>query len=201
MKLRLKGLLRLQEKMIVEMEKAVYRREYIQMKGYSKPNIMTNAQTQYNKVITELQKRIKIISSDLRECDREIQTLTNTQHQLDEQSSSIKETCEFLEKRQSNLLQEYETKYNKKNNIINAKLILQKRNKLYTEIKNGKFISNSQVLNDKKNEYKKLYEKIDKINTVVNNVEKEFGDKYNQFLIESRGLIQLLYQTVPSPKN
>ena len=32
MKLRLKGLLRLQEKMIVEMEKAVYRREYIQMK-------------------------------------------------------------------------------------------------------------------------------------------------------------------------
>jgi len=42
---------------------------------------------------------------------------------------------------------------------------------LYTEIKNGKFISNSQVLNDKKNEYKKLYEKIDKINTVVNNVE------------------------------
>eukprot|EP00833_Pecoramyces_ruminatium_P005586 jgi/Orpsp1_1/1179618/evm.model.c7180000070087.1 len=171
MKLRLKGLLRLQEKMIVEMEKAVYRREYIQMKGYSKPNTMTNAQSQFNKVITELQKRIKIISSDLRECDKEIATLTNTQHQLDEQSSSIKETCDFLEKRQSNLLQEYETKYNKKNNIINAKLILQKRNKLYTEIKNGKFISNPLIINDKKIEYKKLYEKIDKINTVVNNVE------------------------------
>jgi len=201
MKLRLKGLLRLQEKMIVEMEKAVYRREYIQMKGYSKPNTMTNAQSQFNKVITELQKRIKIISSDLRECDKEIATLTNTQHQLDEQSSSIKETCDFLEKRQSNLLQEYETKYNKKNNIINAKLILQKRNKLYTEIKNGKFISNPLIINDKKIEYKKLYEKIDKINTVVNNVEKEFGDRYNQFLIESRGLIQLLYQTVPSPKD
>ena len=31
-------------------------------------------------------------------------------------------------------------------------------------------------------------------------LQKEFGDKYNQFLIESRGLIQLLYKTVPSPK-
>jgi len=199
MKLRLKGLLRLQEKMIVEMEKAVYRREYIQMKGYTKPNTMSNAQTQFNKTIADLQKKIKIISSDLRECDKEITTLTNTQHQLDEQSSSIKETCEFLEKRQTNLLQEYENKYNKKNNLINAKLILQKRNKLYTEIKKGSFVINSLAIGDKKIEYKKLYEKIDKINTVVDNVEKEFGEKYNQFLIESRGLIQLLYQTVPSP--
>ncbi|ORX78919.1 hypothetical protein BCR32DRAFT_281838 [Anaeromyces robustus] len=201
MKLRLKGLLRLQEKMIVEMEKAVYRREYIQMKGYSKPNTVTNAQTQYNKAINELQKRIKIISSDLRECDKEITTLTNTQHQLDEQSSSIKETCDFLEKRQSNLLQEYETKYNKKNNIINAKIILQKRNKFYTDIKKGTFVTNPLSINDKKAEYKKIYEKINKINNVVNTVEKEYGDKYNQFLIESRGLIQLLYQTVPSPKD
>ncbi|OUM59987.1 hypothetical protein PIROE2DRAFT_46641 [Piromyces sp. E2] len=118
MKLRLKGLLRLQEKMIVEMEKAVYRREYIQMKGYSKPNTITNAQTQFNKTIIDLQKKIKIISSDLKECDKEITTLSNTQHQLDEQSSSIKETCDFLEKRQANLLQEYEMKYNKKNNVI-----------------------------------------------------------------------------------
>ncbi|ORX50411.1 hypothetical protein BCR36DRAFT_583539 [Piromyces finnis] len=200
MKLRLKGLLRLQEKMIVEMEKAVYRREYIQMKGYSKPNTMNNVQTQHNKAIIDLQKKIKIISSDLRECDKEISTLSNTQHQLDEQSSSIKETCDFLEKRQTNLLQEYEKKYNKKNNLINAKLILQKRSKFYTEIKNGTFVTNPLSLNDKKAEFKKLCEKIRKINNVVDTVEKEYGDKYNQFLIESRGLIQLLYKTVPIPK-
>ena len=172
---------------------------------------MTNAQTQFNKTINDLQKKIKIISSDLRECDKEIATLSNTQHQLDEQSSSIKETCDFLEKRQANLLQEYERKYNKKNNVIklsfiiinlfilftcyliiylkfiiiiiiiviiilynqliNAKLILQKRSKLYTEIKKGTLITNPLSLNDKKVEYKKIYEKISKINNVVDIVE------------------------------
>jgi hypothetical protein len=68
MTLRYASMLKLQEKMICEMEKSVHRRESISIKG--KLSGKGSGQVSLSKAITDLKKKIKLTINDVQECDQ-----------------------------------------------------------------------------------------------------------------------------------
>ena len=68
MNLRLASMYKLQEKMIAEMEKAVFRRESIASKGKLRGKHQGPGSLQ--KAITDLKKNIKTTIGDIQECER-----------------------------------------------------------------------------------------------------------------------------------
>lgn len=74
MKLRYTSMMKLQEKMIAEMEKSVYRRESIATRGQTKGKGSTQMVLQ--KSIADLTKKVKQTIQDIKECDQGITELS-----------------------------------------------------------------------------------------------------------------------------
>jgi hypothetical protein len=70
MKLRYTSMMKVQEKMISEMEQSVYRRESISMRTRTKGN--GGGQLALHKQIADLTKKIKQTAYDVQECDKGI---------------------------------------------------------------------------------------------------------------------------------
>jgi hypothetical protein len=82
MKLRYTSMMKVQEKMISEMEQSVYRRESISMRTRTKGN--GGGQLALHKQIADLTKKIKQTAYDVQECDKGISRLlvTNCRYQI-----------------------------------------------------------------------------------------------------------------------
>jgi hypothetical protein len=78
MKLRHASMLKIQEKMITEMEASVHRRESISMRTRTKGS--GGGQLALHKQIADLGKKIKQTAYDVQECDKGILILPNPRH-------------------------------------------------------------------------------------------------------------------------
>ncbi|KAL2912923.1 Coiled-coil domain-containing protein 40 [Polyrhizophydium stewartii] len=107
MKLRYASMLKLQEKMISEMEKSVYRRESISNRGKAKGK--GSVQLSLQKAISELSKKIRQTILDVQDCDQDIQTLDRSQVTIEKQIQEAQDSCRMLEEREETLHEEIES--------------------------------------------------------------------------------------------
>jgi hypothetical protein len=78
MKLRLSSMQKLQEKMILEMEKAVHRRDSIATKGKLRGKNQGPGSLQ--KQIADLTKKVKTTMNDIQECDKGNLSFSNSRY-------------------------------------------------------------------------------------------------------------------------
>ncbi|KAJ2998813.1 hypothetical protein HDV02_004053 [Globomyces sp. JEL0801] len=97
MTLRYASMLKLQEKMIAEMEKSVYRRESISTKSHAKGKGSSQASLQ--KAIIDLTKRIKQAVTDVKECEKDIVELEQSQDIIKEQLEESLKSQQQMEER------------------------------------------------------------------------------------------------------
>lgn len=112
MRLRYQSMLKLQEKMITEMERSVYRRETIQNK--SKTRNKSVGQISLQKTIAELTKKLRQTVGDIKECEKDMATLIHSQERVSQHIDEAQESCVNLEMKENELSSEFDKKTGKK---------------------------------------------------------------------------------------
>ncbi|KAJ3273941.1 Coiled-coil domain-containing protein 40 [Terramyces sp. JEL0728] len=145
MTLRYASMLKLQEKMIAEMEKSVYRRESISSKGTSKPK--GSSQITLQKAIIDLQKKVQQAVKDIMECEQGEQRLILDKVDLQQSHEILREQIEesissysSLERKRSDLDVEYDKLIAKKLMTVNSTFVFQKAHRRYQDLKGGKYV-------------------------------------------------------------
>ena len=169
MKLRLASMLKLQEKMIAEMERAVYRRESIATKGKLRGKHQGPGSLQ--KTISDLAKKIKQTMSDIQECDKDVKTLEESKQVIQDQIHEATHSCKTLEERAYELTRDAEDKIVKKQLFMNETLLHQKHQKRYRELEQGKYNATDQ--DSRSSEYSKAYDRLMRIQSVLGLIQKE----------------------------
>ncbi|KAI9098134.1 hypothetical protein DFS34DRAFT_704117 [Phlyctochytrium arcticum] len=176
MKLRYASMLKLQEKMISEMEKSVYRRESIAARTKTKGKGGNHASLQ--KAIADLAKKLRTTMNDLRECDDDINALKGSNdtmvNQLQQASHSINE----LDARETELLSEIEAEMQKKELLSNTALLQQKQARRYRDLASGKYTFLIRDAEQREDERNRLRERLAKIGNVVEIIEVRFCHVY-----------------------
>ncbi|KAI9005959.1 hypothetical protein BC832DRAFT_460595 [Gaertneriomyces semiglobifer] len=137
MKLRHASMLKLQEKMVSEMERSVWRRESIHQrvtgggttKGVAKK---TSGGVMIQKEIVELGRRVKRVLDDLRECDEDMKSLTTSRHQMTHQITQAKQSLSQLISKQEDLQTQLEDLQTEKNLLTSQTLLHQRSARRYT---------------------------------------------------------------------
>ncbi|KAJ3073729.1 Coiled-coil domain-containing protein 40, partial [Quaeritorhiza haematococci] len=170
MKLRYASMLKVQERMIAEMEKSVYRRESIntrtKMKGKG-----GGGQAALQKTITELSKKIRQIATDLKECENDATSLSDAKERVERQIEETNEACRSLEVRERSLLQDLEERMQKKSVITTETMLYQKMLKRYQDVKEGKYTFLIRDPVARKVELMRQQERLKKVEEVMKNVE------------------------------
>ncbi|KAJ3318182.1 Coiled-coil domain-containing protein 40 [Boothiomyces sp. JEL0866] len=138
MTLRYASMLKLQEKMIAEMEKSVYRRESISSKGTSKPK--GSSQITLQKAIIDLQKKVQQAVKDVKECEQDKIDLEQSHEILREQIEESIASFKTLEKKRNDLDIEYDKLIAKKQMVANSTFVFQKAQRRYQDLKDGKYV-------------------------------------------------------------
>ncbi|KAJ3260019.1 Coiled-coil domain-containing protein 40 [Boothiomyces macroporosus] len=138
MTLRYASMLKLQEKMIAEMEKSVYRRESISSKGTSKPK--GSSQITLQKAIIDLQKKVQQAVKDVKECEQDKVDLEQSHDILKEQIEESIASFKALERKKTDLDIEYDKLAAKKQMVTNSTFVFQKAQRRYQDLKDGKYV-------------------------------------------------------------
>lgn len=138
MKLRYASMLKLQEKMISEMEKSVYRRESIATRTKTKGKGGNQAVLQ--KEIAELTKKLKQALTDTRECENDAEQLKAAQEKISAQLAESQKGCAGLEEKEKNCLDIIETRSQEKQLLMNETILHQRQARRYNEYKEGKYV-------------------------------------------------------------
>ncbi|KND03997.1 uncharacterized protein SPPG_01445 [Spizellomyces punctatus DAOM BR117] len=173
MKLRYASMLKLQEKMVAEMEKSVYRRESITARTKTKGK--GGGQISLQKAITDLTKKIRMTMNDLRECDQDIVALQSSQENLTAQVSQASNSITDLEAKEQQLLTDIETQLQKKELLANQTLLKQRQARRYRDVADGKYSFLVREADQREVERDKHKERLGKIDSVIRTVETEYG--------------------------
>ncbi|TPX67959.1 hypothetical protein SpCBS45565_g03525 [Spizellomyces sp. 'palustris'] len=174
MKLRYASMLKLQEKMVAEMEKSVYRRESITARTKTKGK--GGGQISLQKAITDLTKKIRMTMNDLRECDQDIVALQSSQENLTAQVSQASNSITDLEAKEQQLLTDIETQLQKKELLANQTLLKQRQARRYRDVADGKYSFLVREADQREVERDKHKERLEKIDSVIRIVETEYGE-------------------------
>jgi chromosome segregation ATPase len=145
MKLRYEQLKKLQEKMITDMERAIYRHVDISDKATKQrtrdpaTNTTSAVQRATQKQIQDITRRLKQILSEIKECDQSATQLMDTQGQVTKQIQATEEMCKHLESRQQELLSVELERLEKRYVNLNKITSLQNRARRFMDIKSGKY--------------------------------------------------------------
>ncbi|KAJ3219217.1 Coiled-coil domain-containing protein 40 [Dinochytrium kinnereticum] len=172
MKLRYASMLKLQEKMIAEMEKSVYRRESIAARTKTKGK--GGGQAVLQKEIAELTKKIRQTMNDVKECDKDVETLKDTYRRMQTQVEESKASCRSLEGRESTLLKTLDLNLQKKQMLVNETLIHQRQSRRYGELKDGKYVFLVKDPQVREVEFTQQRERLKRIDDVINMVMGEY---------------------------
>ncbi|KAJ3331018.1 Coiled-coil domain-containing protein 40, partial [Blyttiomyces sp. JEL0837] len=182
MKLRYASMLKLQEKMIAEMEKSVYRRESIANRTKTKGKGGNQAVLQ--KEIAEFTKKIKQTMSDVKDCENDIKTIQSTDLRVRQQLDESQASCRQLEEQEQNLLREIDRRLFAKQLLMNETLLYQRQARRYTEFKEGKYTPLVKDVEARPVELQKYQEKLKKIDDTVRALtlfhEYECGSRFLQ---------------------
>ncbi|KAJ3359368.1 Coiled-coil domain-containing protein 40 [Kappamyces sp. JEL0680] len=150
MTLRYASMLKLQEKMIAEMEKSVYRRESISSKGKAKGK--GAGQLSLQKHITDLTRKIQQAVQDIKDC---------------EQGSAEVLTPDIVDLQQSNEVMKEQIDESGKSVYANAILVFQKLQKRYSEVADKKYVFVQPDVEARSTDLLKSQQRLDKVKQVV----------------------------------
>lgn len=145
MKLRYEQLKKLQEKMITDMERAIYRHVDISDKATKQrtrdpgTNNFSAVQHAAQKQIAELTRRLKQTLSEIKECDLGAAHLMDSQKQVTGQIQATEQMCKNLESRQQELMAVELERLEKRYVNLNRITTLQTRARRFVDVKNGKY--------------------------------------------------------------
>lgn len=190
MKLRYASMLKLQEKMISEMEKSVHRRESISIKG--KISGKGAGQQSLTKAIADLKKKIKATINDVNECEQDIGTLQVSIQQMEKQIEESSQQCSVLEGKQTHLRTKLEERHIKKQSFVNETLIYQKLQRFYQDLRDKKYKFIIKEEENRKIEVEKARDRFAKIESLVQNVKNDVPERLK---LHAEQLDQFLYTT------
>ena len=146
MEVRFAQLMRQQEKMIQDMEKSVYRRENIIVRGDAQAKMERKkvgkaklSKGTFHKKLQELKKKVKSVTEEASSCDADIKNLREQQKEVGTLLEEHQQTAQML---QSSLdAKEYEVEDMMSTRQMNLTGIIdkQQRAKYYTSLKAGKY--------------------------------------------------------------
>ncbi|KAI8622572.1 hypothetical protein BC830DRAFT_1088809 [Chytriomyces sp. MP71] len=172
MKLRYASMLKLQERMIAEMEKSVYRRESIATRTKTKGKGSSQAMLQ--KDIVDLGKKIRMTMSDVTESEQDIQTLMNAQEKVAYQIQDSQRACKELETREHTLLNVLEKALMQKQLAMGETLLHQRQARRYTELSQGKYVFLIKEPEAREVEFEKQQERLKRIGEVLEDVMAQY---------------------------
>ncbi|KAJ3175661.1 Coiled-coil domain-containing protein 40 [Geranomyces variabilis] len=173
MRLRHASMLKLQEKMVAEMEKSVWRRESIGTRTKSKGK--GGGQQGLQNAIADLTKKIRGTISDLKECDQDVSTLQASHEALAAQVQAASESITTLEGREAALLSEIDTSLRKRELISNQTLLQQRHARRYRDFSEGKYVFLVKDPANRVGERDRQIARLTTIEGVVGTLEEEFG--------------------------
>ncbi|KAI8593523.1 hypothetical protein BDZ88DRAFT_503833 [Geranomyces variabilis] len=173
MRLRHASMLKLQEKMVAEMEKSVWRRESIGTRTKSKGK--GGGQQGLQNAIADLTKKIRGTISDLKECDQDVGTLQASHEALAAQVQAASESITTLEGREAALLSEIDTSLRKRELISNQTLLQQRHARRYRDFSEGKYVFLVKDPANRAGERDRQIARLTTIEGVVGRLEEEFG--------------------------
>lgn len=172
MKLRHAALLKLQEKMISEMEKSVTRRESIATKAKTKGKVMNQATVQ--KGILDASKRLKQTVADVRECDRDIGSLVESQETAGKHLDEATSSCQQLEARKEYLGIELERKESQRCKNMAEISLFQKRASRLSDLRAGRYVPMVKEENARPQEAERQKDRLQKIEEIVKYLESDY---------------------------
>ncbi|KAI9328619.1 hypothetical protein BDR26DRAFT_808293 [Obelidium mucronatum] len=168
MKLRYSSMLKLQERMIAEMEKSVYRRESIATRTKTKGKGSSQAMLQ--KDISELAKKIRMTVNDVNDSEHDMETLVNAQEHVAQQIHESQSSCKDLEARENSLLGVLEKSLMQKQLAMGETLLHQRQARRYTELAQGKYIFMIKDPMAREVEFDKQQERLKRIGEVLESI-------------------------------
>lgn len=188
MKLRLSQLTKVQEKLVVDMERAIYRHGDISEKatrlrtGVAK-NGFNSARYAAQKEINELARRIQLASNEIVEIEDDTTRLIDTQQHITKQIKETENTCKRLEERQNLLQLQLEKKSEKKLLAVNETNSLQIRARRLLDLKGSKYAFAVKFAEAREEELQKQREKTKKIFNMAKELQEDYG-----------GIIEIAYR-------
>jgi len=141
MQVRYNQLMKQQELLIQEMEKAVYRREAITVRGEAQGKLSKKVQTKgtLKKKVEELRKKVKGLAQEAANCDGEIGKLQEHQSALAQTLEDKNNNCKELRQTADNLSSQQERLGLEKDKAMQDLLSKQKKIKYLDMVKNKKY--------------------------------------------------------------
>jgi coiled-coil domain-containing protein 40 len=192
MQLRYASMLKLQEKMIQEMEKSVYRRESISNKGTAKGKTVN--QMSLSKQIADLTKKIEKAVEDMKDVEKgmilfivDIVHLEQTQEMVKEQITDSTVSTVDLSTKNSTLANQLESLYTRKQVMIHSVQVYQKLYKRYSDLKEDKYTPIQPNVDCRVADVQKMETRLDKIMLLIASVGvKPIMEEYGIFVNDTR---------------
>lgn len=176
MSVRYSQLMKMQEKMIQDMEKAVSRRDTITTRGEAQTKSSKKVLTKGNfeRQMAELRKKIKITIQAANECDSEIVQLREHQVDLGQQLEEKQVNCQTLQSSSDTLDGDVEQMLEIKQRNLSELLKRQQRMKYYQQVKEGRYTMLCRTDSAIEAEASKQESRINQLNTIVDRLGQEF---------------------------
>ncbi|KAJ3279438.1 Coiled-coil domain-containing protein 40 [Borealophlyctis nickersoniae] len=173
MKLRHGSLLKLQEKMIAEMEKSVWRRDSIAARTKTKGK--GGGQASLQKQIADLTKKIRQTLSDLKECDADISSLQSSHTHLTTQLQDSHTAVSTLQTQHQTTAADIDALVGTKTVVMHQTVLNQRSLRRYQDLKAGKYTLLFRDAEMRERERTGMVERLEKIREVLGIVESEYG--------------------------
>ncbi|KAI9355978.1 hypothetical protein DFJ73DRAFT_249949 [Zopfochytrium polystomum] len=174
MKLRYSSMLKLQEKMISEMEKSVFRRESIATRTKTKGKGGNQAILQ--KEIAELAKKMKQTIADTRDCENDIDLLNSTHEKLEAQLAESQSLYKDYVERESKGRSEINIRTLTKQLLMNETVLHQKQARRYSEYRDNKYAFLIKDEEGRAPELAKQKDKLGRLGTLLEAIMGEFPE-------------------------
>merc|ERR1719239_749976 len=176
MQVRYSQLMKQQEKMIQDMEKAVSRRDTILTRGdaQSKMKKKTLTKGTFERQMGELRKKIKTTIQDANSCDTEIQDLRSHQQALSQQLEEKQINCQQLQSTSDTLDGDVDRTAEVKQKNLTDLLSRQQKMKYYQQVKDGKYTMMCKTPAAPDLESQKQEERVQSLTAIVDRLNSEF---------------------------
>lgn len=165
MKLRYSSMLKLQEKMVMEMERAVQRRELLSIKNANKSK--GAAQTQLVKVMADLNKKHRQTIAGIQMCNEDMVLLLNTQEHVQRQIEEAQAGCKELSEKERQLECDALSKAAERIALHIETVLFQKHGRRYEDLITEKQKSSAKDLGLKQQELEKQSLSIQQIQAIA----------------------------------
>ncbi|XP_071960201.1 coiled-coil domain-containing protein 40-like isoform X2 [Antedon mediterranea] len=176
MEVRHTQLMKLQEKLIQDMEKSVSRRDTIVTRGDAQSKLNKKVETKgtFKKKLVEMGKKIKQVQQDSSSCDAEIQQLRTHQQMLSEQLQEKQTTFQQLQSMADTLDGDIDRLMEIKQKNMTEILARQQKSKYYQSNRDGKYTLLCKTESALDTEYQKQTDRVHTLATIIDRLNQEF---------------------------